>query len=67
MTDESDALMVDCGDDDGLADAIRRLRDDAVLRERLSAGGRETLRTRFSEKAITDAYLDLFARGTAKR
>jgi glycosyltransferase involved in cell wall biosynthesis len=67
MTHERDALMVDCGDDEGLANAIRRLRDDAALRERLSAGGRETLRTRFSEKAITDAYLDLFSRSTAKR
>jgi glycosyltransferase involved in cell wall biosynthesis len=67
MTHESDALMVDRGYDVGLAEAIRRLRDDPALRERLSAGGRETLRTRFSEKAITDAYLDLFDRGVAKR
>lgn len=67
MTHETDALMVDCGDDEGLASAIRRLRDDPMLRGRLSAGGRETLSTRFSEQAITDAYLDLFARGTAKR
>ncbi|APG84590.1 glycosyltransferase [Sinorhizobium americanum] len=67
MTHERDALMVDCGDDEGLANAIRRLRDDPELRERLSEGGRETLQTRFSEKAITDAYLELFARGAAQR
>jgi glycosyltransferase involved in cell wall biosynthesis len=67
MTHERDALMVDCGDDEGLANAIRRLRDDPELRERLSEGGRETLSTRFSEKAITDAYLDLFAKGAARR
>jgi len=67
MTDERDALMVDCGDDEGLASAIRRLRDDPGLREKLSAGGRETLQTRFSEKAITDAYLELFAKGAAQR
>ncbi|MEY9163460.1 glycosyltransferase involved in cell wall biosynthesis [Sinorhizobium fredii] len=67
MTHERDALMVDCADDEGLANAIRRLRDDPVLRERLSAGGRETLQTRFSEKAITDAYLELFAKGAAQR
>ena len=67
MTHERDALMVDCGDDEGLATAIRRLRDDPVLREKLSAGGRETLQTRFSERAITDAYLELFAKGAAQR
>ncbi|OAP42525.1 glycosyltransferase [Sinorhizobium glycinis] len=67
MTHERDALMVDCGDDEGLADAIRRLRDDPRLREKLSAGGRETLQTRFSERAITDAYLELFAKGAAQR
>ncbi len=67
MTHERDALMVDCGADEGLANAIRRLRDDPGLRERLSAGGRETLRTRFSEEAITDAYLELFAKGAARR
>lgn len=67
MTNESDALMVDCGDDEGLASAIRRLRDDPQLREKLSAGGRETLRTRFSEEAITNAYLELFAKGSARR
>ncbi|MDK1372981.1 MULTISPECIES: glycosyltransferase [unclassified Sinorhizobium] len=67
MTDEVDALMVDRGDDEGLANAIRRLRDGPELRERLSAGGRETLRTRFSEQAITDAYLELFSRGAARR
>ncbi|OHV83899.1 glycosyltransferase [Ensifer sp. LCM 4579] len=67
MTDEADALMVDCGDDEGLANAIRRLRDDPALRQRLSIGGRETLRTRFSEEAITNAYLELFAKGVARR
>ncbi|MEI2299901.1 glycosyltransferase [Ensifer sp. MJa1] len=67
MSHESDALMVDCGDDEGLANAIRRVRDDPALRDKLVAGGSETLRTRFSEQVITDTYLELFAKGTARR
>lgn len=67
MTNEADALLVDCGDDEGLANAIRRVRDDPGLRQRLSDGGRETLCGRFSEEAITTAYLELFAKGVARQ
>ncbi|MDK1489445.1 glycosyltransferase [Sinorhizobium sp. 7-81] len=67
MTDEVDGRIVYCGAGARLANAIRRLRDDPELRERLSAGGRETLRTRFSEQAISDAYIELFSKGAAQR
>jgi len=65
MTDERDALMVDCGDDAGLATALSRLRDDTALRRRLIEGGHETLANRFSEEAITSAYLRLFETGSS--
>ena len=60
MTDEVDALMVDCADAAGLTTAIERLRADPALRQRLSEGGQATLRNRFSEDAISAAYIDLF-------
>jgi glycosyltransferase involved in cell wall biosynthesis len=65
MTHDKDALMVDCGDADGLAAALQRLREDAQLREMLVAGGRETLNNRFSEEAITSQYLRLFETGSS--
>jgi glycosyltransferase involved in cell wall biosynthesis len=61
MTDEADGLLTDIGDVDGLAHALTRLRDDRQLAARLVDGGRATLDARFSEKAVVDAYLDLFA------
>lgn len=65
MSDEKDALMVDCGDADQLAAALGRLRDDAGLRARLVEGGRHTLEHRFSEEAISQSYLKLFATGSS--
>jgi glycosyltransferase involved in cell wall biosynthesis len=65
MTDEQDALMVECGDAEGLAGALSRIRDDSDLRMRLVAGGKHTLEHRFSEEAITQAYLRLFATGSS--
>lgn len=67
MTDEADALMVDCADAAGLTNAIERLRADPALRQRLSEGGQATLRDRFSEDAISAAYIDLFKRGSGSR
>ena len=65
MTDEQDALMVECGDADELAAALGRLRGDPGLRQRLVDGGRHTLEHRFSEEAIAQAYLRLFATGSS--
>ncbi|TCU17229.1 glycosyltransferase [Rhizobium sullae] len=65
MSDGEDAVMTDCGDVDGLAKAIMRLRDDPALREHLKHGGWRTLRERFSEEAITNAYLRLFETGSS--
>jgi glycosyltransferase involved in cell wall biosynthesis len=61
MNDGMDGLLVDIGDTAGFAGAIRRLRADPALRQRLAAGGRETLARQFSADAITDAYLQLLS------
>lgn len=60
MRDGMNGLLVKIGDAEGLARAIGRLKDDAPLRDRLAAGGRETLMKQFSEAAIVDAYVKLF-------
>lgn len=61
MSDGVDGLLTDIGDVDQLTDALDRLRADRDLGARLVAGGRRTLEARFSETAIVDAYLALFA------
>jgi glycosyltransferase involved in cell wall biosynthesis len=63
MTNGEDGLLVDAGDADGFAAALGRLRESAALREALVRGGTQTLETRFSQKAITDLYMRLFASG----
>ncbi len=60
MTNEVDALMVDCADEVGLTNALTRLRDDYELREKLVKGGHATTRSRFSKEAITASYMKLF-------
>jgi glycosyltransferase involved in cell wall biosynthesis len=47
------------GDDDGLVQAVERLRDDADERERLSARAREAFRTHWSTEAHLRAYYAL--------
>lgn len=66
MTDEVDALLVDCGDEEQLGAAISRLRNDPELREKLVQGGHATTQSRFSRTAITDSYLKLFERAKVK-
>jgi glycosyltransferase involved in cell wall biosynthesis len=62
MSDQVDSLMFDCGDDEAIAAAILRLRDDPALRQRLVDGGHATMNARFSKEIITSAYLELFSR-----
>jgi glycosyltransferase involved in cell wall biosynthesis len=60
MRDGEDGLLCDIGDVAGLAAALQRLSSDPGLREKLALGGANTLQTRFSQSAITEAYLALF-------
>jgi glycosyltransferase involved in cell wall biosynthesis len=52
LTDGVDALLVDRGDPRALAAALRRLRADPALDERLRASARRLARARFSREAI---------------
>jgi glycosyltransferase involved in cell wall biosynthesis len=52
LEDGGNALLVDRGSPDALVAALRRLRDEPGLRERLCAGARRLARERFSPKAI---------------
>ena len=61
MTDGADGLLVEIDDEAALADRLARLKGDPALRARLAAGGRAALATRFTEDAVVDAYLRLFA------
>jgi glycosyltransferase involved in cell wall biosynthesis len=65
MTDGKDALMVDCGNADQLTAALARLRAEPDLRAQLVEGGARTLSERFSEEAISQSYLRLFATGSS--
>lgn len=63
IRDGENGLLADVGDSAGLADALMRLRDDAQLRRRLADRAASDLAARFSERAVVDAYLRLFAPG----
>lgn len=72
MTDGKDGILVDIDDSDAIAEAVTKLRDDAMLAERLIAGALDTLKRQFSEEAVVQAYIDLFgskqtAGGTSER
>ena len=41
ILDETNAILIEPDDVDGLTEAIRKLRDDAALRGKLAAGSRE--------------------------
>jgi glycosyltransferase involved in cell wall biosynthesis len=58
---EHDGLLVPTGGDEvsGFAEAIRRLRFDADLRERLIENGLATVRERFSWAAVLPLYRGL--------
>jgi glycosyltransferase involved in cell wall biosynthesis len=62
-TDGQDALMVDIDGVDQMADALRRLKADPDLRQRLRDGGRATLGARFTRDSIAEQYLAVFRSG----
>jgi glycosyltransferase involved in cell wall biosynthesis len=59
LTDGQDALLVPPDDPAAMAAALRRICSDADLRETLRRGGLRTAE-RYSEVAMTDAYLRLY-------
>ncbi len=62
MTDGENGLMVDIDDAKGFANSYEMLKNSNELVKKLVAGGREKLESTFSEKAICDAYMELFNR-----
>ena len=60
MRDGDNGLLVDVGDAQGFANAIERLIGDPALAARIASGGSRTLSTGFSEKAVANAYIELF-------
>lgn len=60
IRDGENGLLADVGDDIQLADRLARLRADPALRLRLAGQAAVDLRDRFSEDAVTRAYLRLF-------
>jgi glycosyltransferase involved in cell wall biosynthesis len=52
LASEASALLVPPGDAGALAEALRRLAEDAALRERLSVGGLAAYRERASEQVL---------------
>lgn len=53
-------LEVPIRDVEALAEAMRRLAEDAMLRDRLGAAGRARVRERFTVAAMTEGHLDLY-------
>ena len=58
--DGRDVLLVPVEDAGAIADALRRLAENADLRRRLVDGAQATLAQRFDRDSVVDAYLDLF-------
>ncbi len=69
VEDGVDGLIVPPGDPSALAAALRRLQDDPQLRSTMGRAAATRARTRFSEQAMIDCYVDMFdeALGTRRR
>jgi glycosyltransferase involved in cell wall biosynthesis len=65
VADGRTGLVVERDDVDGLTAALARLRDDAGLRARLGAAGRERARARYTVEHMARAYERLWARVVA--
>lgn len=60
ITDDVNGLLVPPGDIGALAGALRRLRDDVVLRERLGRCARRTVLDRFTLARSVDRLLEVY-------
>lgn len=62
LVDGESALLVPPGDAGALADALRRLRDDSALAQRLGEGGHATYRAHASEDVLGRRWRELLER-----
>jgi glycosyltransferase involved in cell wall biosynthesis len=60
VADGATGLLFPPGDHAQLAEAVRRLRDDPELRQRLAKAARARVEAHFSADALLPAYLDLY-------
>jgi len=60
LRDGIDALLVERGAPEELADAVRRLIEDPQLRERLGAAGRQKIEQEFSREAMVETTLAMY-------
>ena len=58
-TDDVDALLVEPGDAEALADALRRVTTDTELAERLRRTG-DARAEEFAMTSLTDRYLEIY-------
>lgn len=61
MRDGENGLLVDIGDAAGFTEGFERIINQPELSQKLVAGGEQSLLNQFSEDAVADAYLKLFA------
>jgi glycosyltransferase involved in cell wall biosynthesis len=61
INEGSDGLLTPIDDADALAEAVRRLVDTPLLRGRLAAEGLARVEADFSEAAVVEQWIDLFA------
>ncbi len=59
--------LIEAGDSDGLAEAVRTLKNDPWLREKLSANGREIVLRDFDERDAAKTALAAYQKAFAKR
>ncbi len=67
LQDGVNGIAVPAGDADALAAALRTLLDDAPLRERFGAAGRQLVEARFTAERHVDAALAAYERALALR
>jgi glycosyltransferase involved in cell wall biosynthesis len=60
-------ILIPPGDARALAEAIRRLIDDADLRARMGAAGRERYLAKFTDTAMADAWVAAVRKGLARQ
>jgi len=65
IIDRDTGLLIEAGDSDGLAAALKELRNDSKLRESLATKGRDLARTKFDERIAARAAVESYKKAIA--